>query len=158
VIERRRCGITIRRGGSHRQTQRLERGLRARSTVLGDTTVFCADLLYTEGRAVLDLVQSYFASKSSRAELHRPSRRSYRRNLLSIHRRSGVPFGGHSTRFRSCKTVLPRFTGRAPVGVDRPIRHIRCLFAARAALSFAGLAFCLQYPGAGGLDRIRLRR
>src|SRR5678816_1014329 len=50
-IERSRCGITIRRGGSHRQTQRLERSIRTRSTVLGDPAVFCADFLYAEGCA-----------------------------------------------------------------------------------------------------------
>ena len=45
-IERRRCRITIRRGGSHRQTQRLERSLRSPSTVLG-TLLFFALISYT---------------------------------------------------------------------------------------------------------------
>src|ERR1700745_1689998 len=80
-IEKSCCGITIRRGGSHGQTQCLERSLRARSTVLGDFAVFCADFLYAEGCAVLGLVQPYFAGESSCAEFHRASWRDHRGNL-----------------------------------------------------------------------------
>src|SRR4029434_5804159 len=97
-IERSCGGITIRCGGSHRQTQRMERSLRARSTVLGDAAIFCAHFLYAKGCAVLDLVQPYFAGESSCAELHWASRRNYRGNLLSIPWSGSVPFSGNSAR------------------------------------------------------------
>jgi hypothetical protein len=157
-IERRRCGITITRGGSYRQTQRLERGLRARSFVLGDSAVFCADFLYAEGCAVLGLVQPYFTSEPSCAEFHWPGWRNYRRSLLSIHWSSGVPFGRDPARFRGRETVLSQFADRAPVGVDRSVYYFGCVFAACAAVSFAGLARCLQHSGSGWMDRIRFRR
>src|SRR5919198_2571918 len=157
-IERRRWGITIRRGGSHRQTQRLERGLRARSTVFGDTAVFCADFLYAEGCAVLDLVQPHFASESSCAKFHWASRRNYCRNLLSIHWSGGVPFGRNPARVRGRKTLLSRFADRVAVGLDCSVYYIGWLFAACAAVSFAGLARGLQHSGTGRMDRIRFCR
>src|ERR1044072_3510483 len=146
-IERRRRGITIRRGGSHRQTQRLERGLRARSPVLGDSAVFCAHFLYAEGCAILGLVQPYLAGESSCAEFHWAGRRNYCRNLLSIHWSVGVTVCRDPSRFRGRKTVLSQLADRAAVGVDRFVYNIRGLFAACAAVSFAGLARCLQYSG-----------
>src|SRR5215475_7375949 len=157
-IERRRWGITIRRGGSHRQTQPLERSLRARSPVLGDFAVLCSDFLYAEGCAILGLVQSYFAGESPCAEFHRASRRNYCRNLLSIHWRGGVPLGRDPARFRGNKTVLSQFANRGAVGVDRSIYYIGGLLATCAAVSFAGLARRLQHPRAGRMGRIRSRR
>ena len=56
MIERSGHRITIRRGGSHGQTQRLERSLRPRSAFRRHIAVFRAHLLYAKGRAVLDLV------------------------------------------------------------------------------------------------------
>src|SRR6266481_9361655 len=114
-IERRRWGITIRRGGSHRQTQRLERSIRTDSTVLGDPAVFCADFLYAEGCTFVGLVQQYFAGEPSCAELHWASGRNYRGNLLSIHRRRCVPFGSDSAGLRRSETVLPEPTHCAAV-------------------------------------------
>src|SRR5439155_21469137 len=137
--ERRGCRTTIRRGGSHRQTQRLERSLRSRSAILGNPAVFCADLLHAKGCAVLDLVQQYFTGKSSCAEFHRPSGRNYRRSLLSIHWSGGVPFGRNPAGFRCRKTVSSDIAVRAAIGLDRFVYHIGCLFAACAAVSFAGL-------------------
>jgi hypothetical protein len=157
-IERRRCRLTIRRGGSHRQTQRVERSLRSRSAILRNPAVFCADFLHAEGCALLGLVQPYFAGKSSSPEFHRASGCDYRRNLLSIHWRRCVPFGRNPAGFRCRKTVLSRFAVRAAVGLDRSVYHIGCLFTPCAAVSFAGVARRLQHPGAGRLDRIRFRR
>src|SRR5207247_9771365 len=95
-----------RRGGSHRQTRRLERSIRTDSTVLGNPAVFCADFLYAEGCTFLGLVQQYFAGEPSCAELHWASGRNYRGNLLSIHRRCCLPFGGDSTWLRCSATVF----------------------------------------------------
>ena len=56
MIERNARRITIRRGGSHGQTQRLERSLRSRSTFCRHVALFCVDLLYAQRCAFLDLV------------------------------------------------------------------------------------------------------
>ena len=56
MIERRRRGITITRGGPHRKSQRLERSIRSRSAFCGHTALFRADFLYAEGYTVVVLV------------------------------------------------------------------------------------------------------
>ena len=128
----------------------MERSLRARFTLRRDAALSRADLLYAEGCAVAGLVQPYFAGKSSGAELHWTRRRDYRRNLLLIHWCGSVPFRGHSARVRRSKTVSSRIAGRAAVGLDRSLYHIGCLFAACAAVSFAGLERRLQHSRTGG--------
>ena len=55
-IERRGHGVTIRRGGPHRQTERLERSLRSHSAFCRHAVVFCADFLHAKRRTVLGLV------------------------------------------------------------------------------------------------------
>src|SRR4030095_646908 len=125
-IERRCCGTTIRRGGSHRQTQRVERSFRSRSAILGNPAVFCTDFLHAEGCAVLDLVQPYFAGESPCAEFHRPSRRNHCGNLLSIHWSGGIPFGRNPAGFRCRKTVLSSFAVRTAVSLDRFVYHLVC--------------------------------
>ena len=56
VIERRRHGVTISRGGPHRKTQRVERSVRSRSPFCRNAPVFRADFLYAEGYTVVVLV------------------------------------------------------------------------------------------------------
>src|SRR5216110_3185369 len=56
MIERSAHRITITRGGSHGQTQRLERGLRSRSPFRRHVALFCADLLHAQRCAFLGLV------------------------------------------------------------------------------------------------------
>src|SRR4029453_16094447 len=110
--------------------------------------------LYAEGCAVLGVVQPYFAGESPCTEFHRPSRRNYRGNLLSIYWSGVVPFVCNPAWFWVRKTVLSRFAGRAAVGLDCSVCHFGCLLAARAAVSFAGLACRLQHPGARRGERI----
>ena len=155
-IERRCSGITIRRGGSHGQTQRLERSFRSRSAFFGNSFVFCADFVHAEGCTFLGLVQPHFAGESPCPEFYWSGRRNCRGNLLSIHWRGVVPFGRNSAGLRRHKTILSRFAGHTPAALDRSIHHIGCLFAACAAVSFAGMALGFQHPGTGWLDRIRL--
>src|SRR4029450_1534309 len=124
----------------------------------GDTSFFFAHFLYAKGRTVVDLVQPYFTSESSCAEFHRPSRRNYCGNLLSIHWSGGVPFGRNPPRLWGRKTILSQFARGAAVGMDRFVYHIGCLFASCAAVSFAGLARGLQHSGTGRVDWIRFRR
>jgi hypothetical protein len=56
MIERSAHRITIRRGGSHGQTQRLERSLRSRSAFRRHIAFFCADFVHTQRCAFLGLV------------------------------------------------------------------------------------------------------
>ena len=56
MIETRRCGITITRGGPDRKTQRVERSVRSRSAFCRHLAVFRADFLHTEGYTVVALV------------------------------------------------------------------------------------------------------
>ena len=56
MIERRRRGITITRGGPHRKSQRLERSIRSRSAFCGHTALFRADFLHAEGYPVVAMV------------------------------------------------------------------------------------------------------
>src|SRR5262249_59310024 len=48
VIERRLHGVTIRRGGPHSKTQRVERSVRSRSAFCRDVALLCADFLYAK--------------------------------------------------------------------------------------------------------------
>ncbi len=52
-IERRGRGVTIRRGGPHGQTERLERSLRSHSAFYRHIAVFCVDLLHAILRKIL---------------------------------------------------------------------------------------------------------
>src|SRR4029453_3067947 len=56
MIERSAHRITIRRGGSHGQTQRLERSLRSRSAFRRHIAFFCVDLLYAQRCAFVGFV------------------------------------------------------------------------------------------------------
>ena len=56
MIERCSQRITIRRGGPHRQTERLERSLRSHSAFCRHLVVFCADFVHAKRRTILDLV------------------------------------------------------------------------------------------------------
>src|SRR5439155_24420780 len=69
-IERRGHGVTIRRGGPHRQTERLERSLRSHSAFCRHVVVFCADFIHAKRRTVVGLVQPYLAVEPSCAKFH----------------------------------------------------------------------------------------
>ena len=150
--------ITIRRGGPHRQTQRLERSLRSRSTFRRDAAVFCADFLYAEGCTVLDLVQPYFAGESSCAKFHWASGRNCRGNLLSIHWSfASLLLAAVLLGFGAAKLFYPRLRVAPRIGLDRSVHHIGCLPRCSVQTSpFAGLARRLQHSRAGRLDRISL--
>ena len=158
VIERRRRRITITRGGSHGQTQRLERSLRSRPPFRRHAALFCADFLHAERCAVLGLVQPYFAVESPCAKFYRTGRRDRCGNLLSIDRRGRIPFSCDSAWIWRRETFSPELARDAAIGLDRSLHRVGCLFPASATVPFAGLACRLQHPGSGRLDRICLRR
>ena len=128
MIETRRRRITITRGGPQRQTQRLERSVRSRSTLCRHVALFCADFLYAEGHTVLVLVQPRFTGESSCTKFHRAARSDRRRHLLSANRRFCFTIaGGRSTRIRRREIISSSIACHVSNPVDRSIPHFWCM-------------------------------